>query len=105
MAVQLATDTDFVQILKNNDRVVVKYFADWCGACKMFAPKYKRVSNEEVHNGVVFLEVNAEHSPESRKAAGVDNLPFLASFKGGSLVEGSAASKEEYLRKLIDLTA
>jgi len=53
----------------------------------------------------VFLEVNAEHNPEARKAAGVDNLPFLASFKGGALAEGSAASKEEYLRKLIDLTA
>ena len=42
MAVQLATDADFAQILKDNDRVVVKYFADWCGACKMFAPKYKK---------------------------------------------------------------
>ncbi len=105
MAVQLATDADFTQILNDNNRVVVKYFADWCGACKMFAPKYKRVSNEEGYGDVVFLEVNAEHSPEARKAAGVDNLPFLASFKGGALAEGSAASKEEYLRKLIDLTA
>lgn len=104
MAVQLATDENFAQILKDNDRVVVKYFADWCGACKMFAPKYKRVSNEEEHSDVVFLEVNAEHSEQARKAAGVDNLPFLASFKGGQLAEGSAASKEEYLRKLIDLT-
>lgn len=105
MAVQLATDADFAQIVKDNNRVVVKYFADWCGACKMFAPKYKRVSNEEAHEGIVFLEVNAEHSPEARKAGGVDNLPFLASFKDGVLAEGSAASKEEYLRKLIDLTA
>ena len=105
MAVQLATDADFVQIVKDNDRVVVKYFADWCGACKMFSPKYKRVSNEEANEGIIFLEVNAEHSPEARKAGGVDNLPFLASFKAGSLAEGSAASKEEYLRKLIDLTA
>lgn len=105
MAVQLATDVDFLEIIKDNDRVVVKYFADWCGACKMFAPKFKRISNEDAMSDVVFLEVNAEHSPEARKAAGVDNLPFLASFKGGVLAEGSAASKEEYLRKLIDLTA
>src|SRR5210317_1956780 len=104
MAVQVATDQDFEQILKDNPRVVVKYFADWCGACKMFAPKYKRVSNEEENAGVVFLEVNAEHNEIARKAGGVDNLPFLASFKDGALVEGSAASKEEYLRKLIDLT-
>ena len=105
MAVQVATDADFEQLLKDNPRVVVKYYADWCGACKMFAPKYKRVSNEEANEGVLFLDVNAEHNEVARKAAGVSNLPFLASFKNGELVEGSAASKEEYLRKLIDLTA
>ena len=104
MAVTIATDQDFDQLLKNNNRVVVKYFAGWCGACKMFSPKYKRVSNEDEMVDVLFLEVNAEHNELARKAGGVDNLPFLASFKNGMLVEGSAASKEEYLRKLIDLT-
>ena len=104
MAVTIATDQDFDQLLKNNNRVVVKYFADWCGACKMFSPKYKTVSNEDEMVDVLFLEVNAEHNELARKAGGVDNLPFLASFKNGVLVEGSAASKEEYLRKLIELT-
>ena len=104
MAVTVATDANFDQLLKDNKRVVVKYHADWCGACKMFAPKYKRVSNEEEHGDVLFLEVNAEHNESARKAAGVSNLPFLASFKDGALVEGAAASKEEFLRKLIELT-
>ena len=86
MAVQLATDADFAQILSDNDRVVVEVLSvDCVYACKMFAPKYKRVSNEEGYSDVVFLEVNAEHSPEARKAAGVDNLPFLASFKRRSI--------------------
>ena len=104
MAVTIATDADFDQLLKDHRRVVVKFHADWCGACNMFAPKYKRVSNEEEHSDVLFLDVNAEHNEGARKAAGVSNLPFLASFKDGVLVEGSAASKEEYLRKLVDLT-
>lgn len=105
MAVQIATDSDFEQLLKDHPRVVVKYYADWCGACKMFAPKYKRISGEEGLEDVLFLDVNAEHNETARKAAGVSNLPFLAAFKNGQLVEGAAASKEEYLRKLIDLTA
>lgn len=102
MAVISATDKDFKQQLQDNNSVVVKYFANWCGSCKMFAPKYKRVSNEDENSGVTFLEINAEENPEARKMAGVDNLPFLAAFKNGELVEGSAGAKEDFLRKLID---
>lgn len=102
MAVINSTDQDFKNYLENGNTVVVKYFADWCGNCKLFAPKYKRVSNEDEMKDITFLEVDAEKNPEARKAAGVDNLPFMAVFKNGELVEGSASSKEEYLRKLIE---
>lgn len=103
MAVQNVTDETFNNILASNTSVVVKYYADWCGACKLFAPKYKRISEEAENASVVFLDVNAENNPEARKLAGVSNLPFLAAFKNGELVEGSPGSKEELLRKLIAL--
>lgn len=102
MAVQIVNDQEFKEILNSNSKVAVKYMADWCGNCRLFAPKYKRVSNEDENSEVIFLEVNAENNPEARKAAGVDNLPFLAVFKDGALVEGSASSKEEYLRSLLE---
>ncbi len=102
MAVTIATDSNFSEQLSNNEVVVVKYFANWCGSCKLFAPKYNRVSNEEQYSNITFLDVNAEENPQARKAAQVDNLPYLAVFKNGELVEGSASSKEEYLRKLIE---
>lgn len=101
MAVQNVNDSEFKEVLSNNSKVAVKYYADWCGSCKLFAPKYKRVSNEEEWNDVVFLEVDAENNEVARKAAGVDNLPFLAVFKDGELLEGSAGSKEEYLKSLL----
>lgn len=102
MAVVQASDSDFKNQINQNGKVVVKYYANWCGNCKMFAPKYKRVSNESENEGTVFLDVNAEESPEARKMAGVDNLPFLAAFKDGKLVDGSASNKEDYLRSLIE---
>lgn len=102
MAVLNSTDADFKEYLDKNKKVVVKYYADWCGNCRLFSPKYKRMSNEDEMADVTFLEVDAENNPEARKMARVDNLPFLAAFKNGELVEGSAANKEEYLRSLID---
>jgi thiol-disulfide isomerase/thioredoxin len=102
MAVQKVNDQEFKEQISNQSKVVVKFMADWCGNCKLFAPKYKRVSNEEENSNISFLEVNAEQNPEARKAAGVDNLPFLAVFKNGELLEGSASSKEDYLRSLLE---
>ncbi|GCD77293.1 hypothetical protein JCM31826_07750 [Thermaurantimonas aggregans] len=102
MAVIVTNDQTFKQLISENEKVVVKYYADWCGACKMFAPKYRRVSDEEQYKDIVFLDVNAEENPDARHAAGVDNLPFLAIFKNGQLIEGSASGKEEYLRKLLE---
>jgi len=101
MAVINVNDENFTQEI-SNDKVIVKYYADWCGSCKLFAPKFKRLSGDERFEGIHFLEVNAEENPEARKIAGVDNLPFFAVFKNGSLVEGSATSKEEGVVALLE---
>ena len=100
--VQISTDNDFESLLTSNSKVIVKYYADWCGSCKLFAPKFKRHSNDEQNADILFLEVNAEENENARKMGGVDNLPFLASFKNGALLEGTATSKEEYLQKMMD---
>lgn len=95
-------DAAFAAAVKENDKVIVKYYADWCGSCRLFAPKFKRLAADDRFNGVTFLDVNAEQSPEARKAAGVDNLPFIAIFKDGEFVEGSSTSKEDYVVSLLE---
>ena len=101
MAVDLITDNDFENVITSNEKVVVKYFADWCGNCRLFSPKFKRLSNDERFEGVTFLDVNAEKSPEARRAGGVTNLPCFAVFKNGELLEGFAGSKEDAVVELI----
>ncbi len=102
MSVQVATDKDFNSIIGNNEKVVVKYFANWCGSCKLFAPKFRRLSGDDRFNGVSFLDVNAEENPEARKAAGVNSLPYFAVFKDGKLVEGAATSLETKVVEMIE---
>lgn len=102
MAVTNISDQEFEKILKSNSKVVVKYYADWCGSCKLFSPKFKRLSEDERFKDVKFIEVNAETNEEARKAASVDNLPFIATFKEAKFSAGSATSKEEYVIKMLD---
>ncbi|MEO9870978.1 MAG: thioredoxin domain-containing protein, partial [Ekhidna sp.] len=47
MAVELKTDDDFLTTINNNDKVIVKYYADWCGSCRLFGPKFKRLSEDD----------------------------------------------------------
>lgn len=102
MAVEKITDELWDANVSGNNKVIIKYFADWCGSCKLFAPKYKRLSNDERFEGISFLEVNAEENETARAAAGVDNLPFFAIFSNGKLLEGTATSKEEKVVELLE---
>jgi thiol-disulfide isomerase/thioredoxin len=103
MPVLNVNDASFKEELSSNNKVVVKYYADWCGSCKLIAPKFRRFSDDERFTGIKFLEVNAEEQEQARKVAGVDNLPFFAVFANGELVKGTATSKEEKIIELISL--
>ena len=102
MAVTKVSDSEFVKELSAHPKVVVKYYADWCGSCKLFAPKFRRLSDDPKFEGITFLDVNAEENPEARGLAGVSNLPFFALFENGVLKETVSASKEEAVAAFID---
>lgn len=102
MAVIDSTDSDFKQNLQDNTKAIVKYYADWCGSCRLFNPKYKRLSNDSRFEGISFLNVNAEQHPEARSMAGVTNLPFFATFENGKLTGTVATSKEEGVVELLE---
>jgi thioredoxin 1 len=101
MAVNISDDSSFSEQLASHHKIVVKFYADWCGSCKLFAPKYKRLSEDERFHDITFLDVNAEKNPETRRTGEVKNLPTFAIFKNGKLVESLASNKEEALVELL----
>jgi thioredoxin 1 len=101
MAVNIVDDSNFKEQLNAHEKIVVKYYADWCGSCKLFAPKFKRLSDDERFKDIVFLDVNAEKNPEARREGEVKNLPTFAVFKNGKLLESLATNKEEALIDLL----
>ena len=102
MAVEVLDDSTFKEALKNGNKTIVKYYAGWCGNCRLFAPKFKRLSNDERFRGIQFIDIDAEKNPEARKLGGVNNLPYFATFNGDQLQEGAATSKEDKVVEMIE---
>ena len=99
--VKTITDTDFQNEIKGNGKVAIKYYADWCGTCRLISPKFKKLSETEPYTGIDFIEVNAEQNPEARKWAKVNNLPFFAVVKDGQIIESASTGKEERVIELL----
>ena len=96
------TQDNLSEIVENNTKVVVQYSAGWCGNCRIMKPKFKRFSTE--FNDAIFVMVDAEKYPESRKLATVDNLPTFATFRNGALVNQIQTNKADVLKSFIDET-
>ena len=76
--VELTKDT-FEETIVNNDIVLVDFWAEWCGPCKMFAPTYEKVS--ENHDGVVFAKVDTEVEQELAAYFQIRSIPTLMIFR------------------------
>lgn len=78
------TAASFEQTVTGNDIVLVDWWAEWCGPCKMFAPIYDKVSAE--HQDVVFGKVDTEDQQALAAGAGITSIPTIMAFKEGMLV-------------------
>lgn len=87
------------QILTENPKVMVQYGASWCGNCKLTKPKFKKLASE--NEGIVFVYVDAEKFPNSRKFAEVSNLPTFAGFVNGKLVQQAQGNKIETIENVL----
>ena len=79
MATVDLTKENFVETVKNNDFVIIDFWAPWCGPCQSFAPVYTEMS--EKYPDVVFAKVNTEEEQELAAQFNVRSIPTLAIFR------------------------
>ena len=88
MAIKVATDATFEElVLKNDKPVVVDFWAVWCGPCKMVAPEMEKIA--EKYEGVVdVVKVDVDANPGLSQAYQIMSIPTIAYFKPGDQPKG-----------------
>ena len=76
--VALTKDT-FEETILNNDTVIVDFWAEWCGPCKMFGPTFEKVSAD--HPEIVFAKVDTEDQQELAGYFNIRSIPTLMIFR------------------------
>lgn len=84
MATTVLGQDNFEATITSNEIVLVDFWADWCGPCRMFAPIYAAASEE--NPDIVFGSIDTEAERSLAAAAGISSIPTLMAFKDGSLV-------------------
>jgi thioredoxin 1 len=83
--VEHANDTNFDQVvLRAEEPVLVDFYADWCGPCRMIAPVLEELARETPDAKIV--KVNVDHSPETAARYGISSIPSLLAFQDGEIV-------------------
>lgn len=77
-----ANESDFREkVLQAPGPVLVDFYADWCGPCRMIAPVLEELAREEPQARIV--KVNVDHSPQLASQYGIDAIPALLVFENG----------------------
>jgi len=101
MATIELTKDNFEETITGNETVIVDFWAEWCGPCRMFAPTFEQASEE--HADIVFGKVNTEEQQELAGMFNIRSIPTLMVFRDQIVLYSQpGALPPEMFQSLVD---
>lgn len=91
-ATKTVTDASFADdVLLSAKPVVVDFWAEWCGPCKMVAPILEEIA--AANEGIIIAKLNVDENPQTSAAYGITSIPTLNVFQDGKVVKTIVGAK------------
>ena len=91
-ATKQVTDASFADdVLMSEKPVIVDFWAEWCGPCKMVAPILEEIAKE--HDSVVIAKLNVDENPQTAASYGITSIPTMNVYQGGQIVKTIIGAK------------
>ena len=91
-APKIISDASFADdVLMSDKPVVVDFWAEWCGPCKMIAPILEEIASE--NEGIVIAKLNVDENPQTAASYGITSIPTMNVFSGGQVVKTIIGAK------------
>ena len=91
MSVLKINKNNFEQLKQSEKPVLIDFYADWCGPCRMVSPIVDEIAEER--EDILVAKINVDDEPELAEAFGVISIPMLAVMKNGEVVKQSSGAR------------
>ncbi|MBE6691925.1 MAG: thioredoxin [Ruminococcaceae bacterium] len=100
MSVLMVTKDNFNEVKESEKRVLLDFFAAWCGPCRMLGPVIDQIAEENPE--YLICKINVDEEPELAQAFGVTSIPSLFVMEKGEIIANSlgAKPKDQILKML-----
>ena len=96
------TDSNFNDVISKNKTVLVDFWAEWCGPCRMISPVIEELANEYEGKAIIG-KLDVDSNQESSVKYGVRSIPTILTFKDGEIIDRQVgAVPKETLTNVID---